>query len=98
MDAEAVAHAGVEGVRAGLAAARAPPGLGGERVAVVIAIHVVADADLMLVAGALGLLALFPGAREHRDEQGRQDCDDGNDHQQLDEREARPHGRARRTA
>ncbi len=56
-------------------------------VAGVIHIHVISQADLMLVAGAIGPPGLGLRARQRRQEHRRQDRDDCDHHQQFDQRE-----------
>src|SRR5260370_13126584 len=54
----------------------------------VVIVH--GQADLLEVVGALNLIGSLADFLHCRQEQGNQGADNGNDHQQLDEREATP--------
>jgi hypothetical protein len=56
-------------------------------------VHVQAVAHALQVVGALGGHGLVLGLAQGRQQHGRQDRDDGDDHQQLDQREGQPGGR-----
>ena len=54
---------------------------------VIVGVQVIGDAHLFEIIGADRLVRLVLGPGEGGQEHGRQDRDDGNDHQQLDESE-----------
>ena len=55
-------------------------------VAVVRSVEGQTDSELFEVAAAVAASGFFPGQGQCGQEHGGQDCDDRNDHQQLDER------------
>jgi hypothetical protein len=60
----------------------------GDDLIVILSVHLEGHAELMDIAHTGGLPALLPRPGEHREENGRQDRDDGDDHQQFNERKA----------
>ena len=56
-------------------------------VRVILGVHVESDGELLEVAHAYRLPALFTSLSQRQQQQGGEDCDDRDDHQQLDEGE-----------
>jgi hypothetical protein len=74
-------------VRPEFAADRGPTVVDRVKIGVVVGIKFVSNADLFLIVHALDLERLGLGARQSRQQQARKNGNNGNDHQQLDERE-----------
>ena len=62
-------------------------GLIGRKCVLIIAIHVPAELELAIIIEAGDLLPLGFGLTQGRQQHGGENGDDGNDHQQFDERE-----------
>ncbi|OPZ85451.1 MAG: hypothetical protein BWY76_01402 [bacterium ADurb.Bin429] len=83
----AAEHLGVLDIRLQRTPPAVPGGVIDYRVAliVVLGVHLQRQADLLDVAQTGGLARLGPGPSEYREEDGRQNGDNGYHHQQLDE-------------